>query len=298
VLTDRQSHWALFPPWVEDGKEHPLAVASPQEPSTHTVPFNSLDVRPGNRKTPTDERNSDPRIVYHDDGSALQDHGYYRSRHNASKGCGERNTSQRSPCTEHQPHRDDHGQNDNAEAPVLRTSNEFHKHHLSTGPVALARIITRRVPPKTGYALPRPSHRGGFCGYVSGKVGTPPVPLIAMGRRWWSGVVVGFAAAILFGGGILVGLTVAHRSPTALSQQNHDEAMRSGFLDAHVVPALIGEPLPVASNSLTQAGLVGSVSGPPPCCNGEVLVSGQSPRAGTNVKDGATVFFTLTVKHR
>ncbi len=135
--------------------------------------------------------------------------------------------------------------------------------------------------------------------YVSGAVGTPLVALIAVGRRWWSGVVVGFAAAILLGGGILVGLIVDHPSPTALSQQQHDEAMRSGFIDVRVVvPSLIGEPLPMASFSLTKAGLVGSVSGPPPCCNGEVLVSAQSPRAGTTVKNGATVVLTLAVKHR
>lgn len=97
---------------------------------------------------------------------------------------------------------------------------------------------------------------------------------------------MGFGAAILLGGGILIGLTAGHHSPAAVSQPNH----------ALVVPALVGEPLPVASNSLGQAGLVGTVRGDPPTGNGELLVASQSPPAGTQVKKGTTVTFTLAVK--
>jgi PASTA domain len=110
--------------------------------------------------------------------------------------------------------------------------------------------------------------------------------LSGMGRRWWSGVVVGLAAAILLGGGVLIGLTAGHHSPAALSQPNH----------ALVVPALVGEPLSVASNALGQAGLVGTLEAAPPTGNGVVLVASQSPPAGAHVKEGTSVTFTLAVK--
>jgi hypothetical protein len=63
-----------------------------------------------------------------------------------------------------------------------------------------------------------------------------------------------------------------------------------------VVPAIVGEPLPVASNALRQAGLVGTVEGGSPQGNGEVLVAKQSPPAGTHVKNGTLVTLTLVVK--
>jgi beta-lactam-binding protein with PASTA domain len=99
---------------------------------------------------------------------------------------------------------------------------------------------------------------------------------------------VGFAAAILFGGGILVGLTVAQPSPTAASHPNH----------ALVVPPVIGEPLTVATKSLYQAGLVVNVraASVPLGGNGPLLVSSQSPKAGTALKKGTNVFIYVAVK--
>ena len=110
--------------------------------------------------------------------------------------------------------------------------------------------------------------------------------LTSVGKRWRLGVVVGLGTAILVGGGVLMGLTAGHHSPPAVSQPNH----------ALVVPALVGEPLSVASNALGQAGLVGTLEGGPPTGNGEVLVASQSPAAGTQVKEGTSVAFTLAVK--
>jgi beta-lactam-binding protein with PASTA domain len=60
-----------------------------------------------------------------------------------------------------------------------------------------------------------------------------------------------------------------------------------------IVPSLIGDPLPVASDKVGLEGLVMSPTNTP-SGSGAIVVVGQSPPAGTRVAKGSTIKITLS----
>jgi len=134
---------------------------------------------------------------------------------------------------------------------------------------------------------------------IVGKVGVP-LALTGVGWDLRRTVIALCAAVVLFAGGFLVGLNVHQHSSVTSSRPNQSSASTSVAGGSRqsvgakvVVPSLIGESLDLASTNLEQAGLVGAISGGPPTGNGPVLITSQSPGAGTHVPKGTSVALTL-----
>jgi hypothetical protein len=121
-------------------------------------------------------------------------------------------------------------------------------------------------------------------------------------------IVIVIAIAVLFIGGLLVGLNTNQHSSTTAARRNQQVAnpkrdqissapsdlgsTSTSMVSQAVVPSLVGESLSSASNDLEQAGLVGRVRSEL-TGSGPVLVAGQSPAAGARVPKGTSVVLTV-----
>jgi len=144
-----------------------------------------------------------------------------------------------------------------------------------------------------------PSPESSVRSIIVGKAGAP-LALAGVGWDLRRTVISVCAAVVLFAAGFLVGLNVHQHSAVTLSRPNQASTSSSLAVGSSqsvgaesVVPSLIGESLDLASINLEEAGLVGAISGGPPTGNGPVLISSQSPTAGTHVPKGTSVALTF-----
>lgn len=121
-------------------------------------------------------------------------------------------------------------------------------------------------------------------------------------RRW-----VPVAGIVVFAGGVLIGIAlvggngsspskaVGGQGPSKTIPTRPIGSTTTTSLDSSatvVVPYVVGEPVPLASQKLGNSGLdfttVGGVTG-----GGQIIVASQTPQAGMRVKRGSVVTITL-----
>jgi beta-lactam-binding protein with PASTA domain len=104
-------------------------------------------------------------------------------------------------------------------------------------------------------------------------------------------VLVAFGGAVILGLGVLLGAALFGGSTTPRAVTHFPP-------NTVVVPLVVGEPVQVASVTLGNTGVVGSLVGgvvsSPPAGSSRLLIDSQSPWAGTRVHEGSTINLTAS----